>query len=376
MTESSWVLRYPLWDAYFALVAVAVAAYVAFTADTPAAAAGAVALLAAIGVWYAAFGRRLMVEEIEDWRAVVYLAGVLVLYVPAVVLVGASSFALFALCAQCFMVLPPVPATLAVVVFNAVHLVVAWVRYGDLMDVLTGPAPIAAMIVVVSALFGTWARRTVLVSEERAALIRELDASRAEVAALSHRAGVLAERQRLAGEIHDTIAQGLSSVVMLIQAAQAEPARAPAHLALALDTARDNLGEARALVAALTPPPLSGASLPSALERVSSLASARFAVSGSPRPLPTAVEVVLLRSAQEALANARKHASATEVSVRLSYADTVALTVTDDGVGFDATPASFGYGLSGMRSRVEQVAGTLSVTSAPGAGTTVRVEVP
>jgi signal transduction histidine kinase len=376
VTESSWVLRYPLWDAYFALVAVAVAGYVALTARPPAAAAGAVALLAAMAAWYALFGRRLMIEETEDWRNIAYLVGLLVLYVPAVTLAGTSSFALFALCPQCFMVLPPVPATAAVVVFNAVHLVVIGLRTGDWREVLTGPGPAAAMIVVVSALFGTWATRTVRQSEERAALIRELDASRAEVARLSHDAGVLAERQRLAGEIHDTIAQGLSSVVMLIQAAQAEPARSSAHLALALDTARDNLGEARALVAALTPPPLSGASLPSALARVASLATAGFSVSGEPRPLPTAVEVVLLRSAQEALANARRHASASSVAVRLSYADTVTLTVTDDGVGFDAADSRYGYGLSGMRSRVEQVAGTLSLTSAPGAGTTVRVEVP
>jgi signal transduction histidine kinase len=213
-------------------------------------------------------------------------------------------------------------------------------------------------------------------SDERAALIRQLDASRAEVSRLSHEAGVLAERQRLAGEIHDTIAQGLSSVVMLIQAAQAEPdrSRAGRHLTLAAATARDNHDEARALVAALTPPALDGSSLPDALRRLAGTLS----VTGSPRPLPTPVEVVLLRSAQEALSNARKHAGAASVAVSLSYEreGPVVLEVRDDGAGFDVGSDTGGYGLRGMRSRVELVAGTLAVTSSPGAGTTVRVAIP
>jgi signal transduction histidine kinase len=101
---------------------------------------------------------------------------------------------------------------------------------------------------------------------------------------------------------------------------------------------------------------------------------------GTARPLGTSVDVVLLRAAQESLTNVRKHAGASSASVRLAYrADAVVLTITDDGAGFAAGNGhghGGGYGLTAMRGRVEQVAGRLAVESTPGAGTTVRVEVP
>ena len=104
---------------------------------------------------------------------------------------------------------------------------------------------------------------------------------------------------------------------------------------------------------------------------------ASFALSGSPRPLPMAAEVVLLRVCQEALANARKHAEAHSVAVRLGYdPDAVRLEVSDDGAGFDPDQLSGGYGLSGMRTRVAEAGGTLTVCSNPGAGTRVSAAVP
>jgi signal transduction histidine kinase len=224
------------------------------------------------------------------------------------------------------------------------------------------------------------------ISDERAALIVELDSTRAEVARLSREAGVAEERQRLAGEIHDTIAQGLSSVVMLVEAADAmlvrDPDTARNHLALAARTARENLDEARAMVAALTPSPLAGVGLADALRRLSQ----RFAAEDSPattvrvggdgRPLPTGIEVVLLRVAQEALTNVRKHAKASTVELELAYTSGgVSLEVSDDGAGFDAAALSPGYGLDAMRARVEQVGGRLIITSAPDSGTIVRAEV-
>jgi signal transduction histidine kinase len=225
---------------------------------------------------------------------------------------------------------------------------------------------------------GVWLDGVQRQSDERATLIAQLRASQAEVAQLSHDAGVAAERQRLAGDIHDTIAQGLSSVIMLIQAAGADPAAAGKHLDLALDTARDNLAEARALVAALSPTALDGTPLPAALRRLAehSAVPASFTVDGVARPLATSIDVVLLRAAQEALTNVRKHAEARSATVALSYQDgLVTLTVRDDGKGLSAEPGG-GYGLAAMRGRVEQVDGTLRVDSAPGTGATVRVEVP
>ena len=102
-----------------------------------------------------------------------------------------------------------------------------------------------------------------------------------------------------------------------------------------------------------------------------------YRIDGEPRPLAPAVEVVLLRAAQEALTNVRRHARASSVRVTLAFgAATVRLTVCDDGVGHDADTPTDGFGLRGMRARVEQVAGRLAVRGEPGRGTTLDVEVP
>ncbi|WP_239126606.1 sensor histidine kinase [Asanoa siamensis] len=363
---SAWAARFHWFEAYFAIVGVGVAVFVLTEAATARRGLGAVALLAGIAVLYVVLGRRDMRDE-EGLRGVAYLGGAFVLYVGAVALVGATSFALMALCPQCFMVLRARWAVPAATLFTSVHVVVLWFAERD-PALVASLLPTAVVIVAVSSITGTWSQRVLRQSDERAALIRELAASRAEVARL----GMLAERQRLAGDIHDTIAQGLSSVVMLIQAARADRDRADAHLALALDTARDNLSEVRALVAALTPSLLSGHSLVDALRRL----APSLTVSGVVHPLSTGVDVVLLRSAQEALTNVRKHACGPG-SVALDYGEAaVVLTVCDSGPGFDPAAVTSGYGLSGMRARVSQVGGSLTVTSSPGAGTTLRVEVP
>src|SRR5262249_44379654 len=216
---------------------------------------------------------------------------------------------------------------------------------------------------VVAGVIGLWITGCGGESEQRAVLIGELRQTRDELATVSHEAGVLAERERLAAEIHDTLAQGFTSVLMLLQAAEAgldlDPEQVRRHLRLAQRTARDNLAEARALVAALAPPELDGG-LPAALRRLADrfgqelAIESSVAVRGAVRWLPASCEVVLLRAAQEALANVRKHAGATAVAVTLSYRDSSAeLTVRDDGRGFapGAVPAA-GYGPSRMPGRL------------------------
>ncbi|MEQ4299828.1 sensor histidine kinase [Plantactinospora sp. B6F1] len=390
----TWAGRYGFWDLYFGLVVLGVAGFLVVNGPDPLPGRLAVLLpLAGLTGWYLGFGRRLMRDEIEDWRGYAYLAGALALYVPAVLLDGAASFVLFALCPQAFMVAAALPATVMVVVFTSVHLTVLLARGFEPAQVVSGPLPVAGLGVVLSAVLGTWSRRVVAQSQERARLIRELDRSRSEVARLSHEAGTLAERQRLAGEIHDTIAQGLTSVVLLVQAADddidGDPERARRHLALAARTARENLAETRELIAALTPAALAGSSLTDALARLVARFTAEvgiaadFRCTGSPVGLATATEVVLLRAAQESLTNVRKHADARTVSVRLAFQpDRAVLTVTDDGRGLTATsgadPAAGGYGLTAMRARVEQASGVLTIGpgTPAGAGTTVRIELP
>jgi signal transduction histidine kinase len=262
---------------------------------------------------------------------------------------------------------------------------VSLVREGP--ETLFFTAPLGAIATTMSVVIAVTTERGERISEERAALIRELEATRAEVARLSHEAGIAEERQRLAGEIHDTVAQGLSSVVMLVEAADAALDRnldvARDHLRLATRTARENLDETRAIVAALTPAPLDGAPLTDALRRLVSGFGAQTGVvatlstGGQDRPLSTGTSVVLLRVVQEALHNVRKHAGASTVCVELVVHDeTVSVQVRDDGAGFDTRLVNGGYGLGGMRSRVEQVGGTLAISSAPGGGTTIRTEVP
>jgi signal transduction histidine kinase len=214
----------------------------------------------------------------------------------------------------------------------------------------------------------------------------------AQLLTQAREAGILDERARMAREIHDTIAQGLTGVVTQLEAAGAaddEPAVRRRHVDLASALARESLSEARRSVAALTPGRLAEARLPDAIadmaKRWAETAGVELIIdtTGNPRALLPEIEVSLFRVAQEALANVGKHAQATRVGLTLSYMDdVVALDVRDDGVGFRAGPAvpapsgGSGYGLPGMEQRVRRVAGTLVVESEPGEGTALSVSVP
>ena len=220
----------------------------------------------------------------------------------------------------------------------------------------------------------------------------ELSSTRSELAAAERQAGILAERQRIAGDIHDTLAQGLAGVVMLLEAAQVaynagEPA-AGRHMEEAARTAREGLQDVRRLVWDLRPEALERGTLGEALARLTAQlgqqtgVAAHMVATGEAGALAPGVEVTLLRVAQEALANVRRHARAREVTVTLSYmGDEVALDVQDDGQGFvpeglvGANPGG-GLGLTTMRERVEALGGTLMVESVPREGTTVVAQLP
>ncbi|MEU4217495.1 sensor histidine kinase [Actinoplanes sp. NPDC026623] len=362
------------WHLYFAVVALAVAAAVLGQAETPAGhRAVAVASIAGMAALYALWGRR-------GRAGPAYVIGTLLLFCAGAFADPAVSYLLFALCPLLFVVLDIRAAVVAVLCANVVPLLTGFLRTGGGWGYFSHNAPVFVASSAFALWFGIWIHRLIVQSSERAALIAELEASRAEVARLSHEAGVAAERARLAGEIHDTLAQGFTSIITLLQAV--DPGLADERLALAVRTARENLAESRSLVAALAPAALSSGSLLDAVRRQTArfteetAVAATCRVSGEVRPLPTAVEVVLLRAAQEALANVRRHAQAGQVSVLLAYGvDSVRLVVRDDGRGFDPA-AAHGFGLPGMRARAEQVNGRLSVHSVPGAGALVEVEVP
>ncbi|GLY95969.1 sensor histidine kinase [Actinoplanes sp. NBRC 103695] len=219
-----------------------------------------------------------------------------------------------------------------------------------------------------------------------AAALRENAGLHAQLLAQAREAGVLDERQRLAGEIHDVLAQGLTGIVTQLEAADAaegRPADHRRHLDQAKRLARDGLTEARRSVQALRPQQLAAAALPDALTEVVDGWSALNAVpaelitTGTVRPLTPEVETTLLRAAQEALANVARHAEASRVALTLSYMeDVVSLDVRDDGAGFDLSAPrvaseSGGHGLAAMRERLRRIAGTLEVESEPGAGTAI-----
>jgi len=192
------------------------------------------------------------------------------------------------------------------------------------------------------------------------------------------------ERNRLAREIHDTLAQGLTGVVVQLGAAQralaAESDAADQHIELAQQMARESLAEARRSVWNLRAPALERGDLSDALRGLASRpirpeTSASFEQHGEPWPLPPGIESALLRVGQEALVNVAKHAGATHVRLMLEYTpDAVRLSISDDGVGFDELPADVaapgpwgGFGLLGMRERLVALGGTLELTSDGGA---------
>lgn len=361
------------WDLYFAVVAGSVAV-VALVADgnqlwRRLVSAAAIAAMAAL---YLTVARRRIRKPVDSLAPGI---GFVVLFAVTVAAVPFTTWLLFAVIPLFFQLVEMRQAFVLVVLVNLVN---------PAVDVFEGPErlPVDLVIAVISAAtgiwLGYWMTRVVHQNIERGQLIEQLEASRAEIARLSHEAGISAERARLAGEIHDTLAQGFTSIVTLLQAA--DPELRDERLALAVRTAKENLAEARALVAALAPAALSEGSLADSVRRQAARFSeesgvpATVRVTGTERALPTPVEVVLLRAAQESMTNVRRHAAATDVQVLLAYGDgTVRLTVRDDGCGIDPEKTA-GFGLTGMRARADQVDGTLTVRG--GNGTTIELEVP
>jgi signal transduction histidine kinase len=207
----------------------------------------------------------------------------------------------------------------------------------------------------------------------------------AQLLAQAREAGMLDERQRLAREIHDTLAQALTGIVTQLEAATAaerRPEQGRAHVAQATALAREGLQEARRSLHALRPEALEGARLPDAIAEMARRWSATSPIAlslettGRPVPLLTELEVTLFRVAQEALANVARHSSASRVVLTLSYTDDlVLLDARDDGVGFEPG-APNGFGLRAMEQRLRLAGGRLEIESAPRSGTALSASVP
>ncbi|MER5275288.1 sensor histidine kinase [Streptomyces sp. NPDC002809] len=220
--------------------------------------------------------------------------------------------------------------------------------------------------------------------DERAALRAELKSTRLELAEVYQRQGAAEERERLAREIHDTLAQGFASIIVLAEAARSQLSvdvdRSAQQLQSIEQTARENLAEARVLVGAA---PSSGvapgsvaATLRRTLDRFTEDTGLDVSADLADIPCDQPTRIALLRCTQESLANIRKHAAATTVGVVLAHGpDTVELEITDDGRGF-VVEDSRGFGLDGMRKRLAEFGGGLTVTSSLGDGTRILATIP
>lgn len=233
---------------------------------------------------------------------------------------------------------------------------------------------------------GLWITQIATQAEIHARMLEELQAAQSELASLNQAAGVTSERERLAREIHDTIAQDLTGLVLLAQRASRElgagdTAAAGEQLALLEDGARTALAETRALVASTAPPSLDEGGIAAALDRLAQRYERETAIAVTVRvdvetALHRDLEVVLLRCAQEGLANVRKHSGASRATLTLvARTSELSLRVSDNGSGFDPATVTSGYGLSGMRDRLALVGGTLDLESGE-AGTTLLVTLP
>jgi signal transduction histidine kinase len=224
------------------------------------------------------------------------------------------------------------------------------------------------------------------VNERLAAALAENAALQQKLVEQARTAGVLDERARMAREIHDTLAQGLTGIVTQLQAAEHaadDPAAWRRHHAAATALARESLTEARRSVDELRPEPLETGRLADAITEVAARWSSRYGipvqvtVTGDTRAMPPEAEVALLRTAQEGLANVGKHApGATRVGITLSYMDRqTALDIRDDGPGFELGRPG-GYGLIAMRQRIEALSGTVQIESEVGGGTGISACLP
>ncbi len=277
-------------------------------------------------------------------------------------------------------------AVATVVAMTAV-LTLSWARISEGVDPVQIVGPIGVALLTVLAY-----RALDRESRARQEVLEQLVEAQDELAEEQHRTGVLAERTRLSREIHDSVGQGLSSINLLLQAAErawdVQPAAARDHVRTAAATAREGLDEVRRVVRDLAPAELAqdagGAALPDALRRVAGTRAGLdvdVRVHGTPVPVPADVAVALVRTARGALANALEHAAADRVAITLTYQpDAVVLDIRDDGRGFVPGPArlagSRGRGLAGIRARAEGLGGRATVESAPGEGTTVSVRFP
>ncbi|POH58719.1 sensor histidine kinase [Cryobacterium zongtaii] len=368
---------------------------------------GALLSLAAVGVAYLGWGRLAIARATDrpevppsvadtGFRVVVIVScGVATAFDPSMATLQTLVFPFLWVLARTYRGAVLLNITLATVTGLGL-----WISGGRTADAAVQAAAIEGISLAFALAMGTWISRIVEAGAYQRRLVEELTLAQDELAAAQRDAGSAAERERLAREIHDTIAQSLTSLVMLTQRTRSELAAVPGDTAAVADgldliesTGRDALTEARALVASMSPVRAADGDLAHTVTRLAErferetgiqvtvdLTGLEPAGTAGAAGLDRALEVVLLRCGQEGLANVRKHSGAGAARVTIARTPhEVALTVTDNGRGLGAyrPESEHGFGLTGMRDRVGLVGGRLEVTDAAnGSGTVLRVTLP
>ncbi|HET6966874.1 MAG TPA: sensor histidine kinase [Ornithinibacter sp.] len=387
--EAMWRRQEPYWHGVYAVVWVTAVIVVALEPPGPHGRWLTFLLLAVMAGAYLVLGARGLRQDVRAglaYHLVAWTALVTIQWVDP----GTETWMLFfVLYPQMWAMLPARFAVVGSIVTLAAFGAVRFVQSEYDEDALAVIVVSTLVSLGVSMALGLFISRITREADSRAETIDELRSAQRRLAAAERDRGIHEERERLSREIHDTLAQGFTSVVALSRAAEAALARgdvgaARDRLSLIERTAADNLDEARLIVAELTPGHLQSRTLGEALERLGAAVSsenglrADVRVAGEPVPLGGAAEVVILRTAQEALSNVRRHAAAGHADLTLTYEDPerVVLEVRDDGRGFDPGAPRTGFGLDGVHARAAEVGGSVLLRSEPGAGTTLRLEVP
>ncbi|GAA2996464.1 sensor histidine kinase [Actinokineospora diospyrosa] len=313
----------------------------------------------------------------------VYFVGLLAL--TTVLVLRSDAFQLFVpgCYLLAFVTLPGWAAYVGVVAANVPWLVA---QGSDPRATLFSLAMVTPLVALTGGMIRAMERETIRRREtnrELVAMAEENARLHALLVRQARETGIAEERARLAREIHDTVAQGLTGIVTQLEAVDdLVPLPVRGRLAVARDLARSSLTEVRRSIEALRPGPLQDARLSDAVRDTVGTwqeqydIAAAFTVTGTPLPVHSEVEVTLLRAAQEALSNVGRHADATRVDVTLSYMeDVIILDVRDDGTGFDVAAAG-GFGLTALRQRVRALSGSVDIESAPGVGAAVSITVP
>jgi signal transduction histidine kinase len=239
-------------------------------------------------------------------------------------------------------------------------------------------------LLLILTIMGTFISSIIRQSTDRQRLINELTRSRANLMKVEREAGRLTERQRLARDIHDTLAQHFTSIIMHLSAAKySNPESVQSEVRQAEGAAREGLAEIRRIVWDMQPEQIEKASLVDAVEELAARWSAetsvlvKMRVTGIPRSLPSSAETALLRITQEAMHNITKHAQAKNVNITISFMeDLFVMDIADDGLGFDPSKATNGFGMKTMRDRIEELSGTFTLESERGRGTAIAVSLP